>query len=127
MICSANEWNGFCIIETSVMKDSRCSSSTETLFLHVVKYNLLFCFCFSIRLFFQEYSRFTGQQVKREAISLYTFNHFHLLHRHLHISWVIAAESSPLCIAGSWNQTWNLWYTLFRIHSFYTYTGSCCS
>ena len=44
LICSANQWTGFCIIGTSVMKDSRRSSSTytESLFLHVVKHNLLF-------------------------------------------------------------------------------------
>ena len=128
LICSANQWTGFCIIGTSVMKDSRRSSSTytESLFLHVVKHNLLFLFFFSIWLFFHEYSRFTGQQVKGEAISLYPFYHFHPLHRHLDISWVIAAESSPLRIAGSRNRTWSLWYTLFRIHSFYTCTGSCC-
>ena len=114
------------------MKYSRPSLSTytESLFLHVVKHNLLLLFSFvlffSIWLFFHEYSRFTGQQVKGEAISLYPFYHFHPLHRHLDISWVIAAESSPLRIAGSRNQTWNLWCTLFRIHSFYTCTGSCC-
>ena len=104
---------------------------TKSLFLHVgTHYSLLF---FSTWLFFHEYSRFTGQQVKRGdggkegwSISLYPFYHFHPLHRHLDISWVIAAESSPLRIAGSRNRTWNLWYTLFRIHSFYTCTGSCC-
>ena len=130
LICSANQWTVFCIIGTSIMKDSRRSSSTytESLFLYVIKHNLLFLllFFFSIWLFFHEYSRFTGQQVKGEAISLYPFYHFHPLHRHLDISWVIAAESSPLRIAGSRNRTWNLWYTLFRIHSFYTCTGSCC-
>ena len=83
-------------------------------------------FFFSVWLFFHEYSRFTGQQVKREAISLYPFYHFHLLHRHLKISWVIAAESSPLRIAGSWNRTGNFWFMLFRIHSFCTCNGSCC-
>ena len=43
LICSGNQWTGFCIIETSVMKDSRHSSSTytESLFLHVLKHNLL--------------------------------------------------------------------------------------
>ena len=48
LICSANQWTGFCIIGTSVMKDSRRSSSTytESLFLHVVKHNLLFLFFF---------------------------------------------------------------------------------
>ena len=45
--------------------------------------------------------------------------------QNLDISCVIAADISPLRIAGSWNQTGNLWYTLFRIHSFYTCIGSC--
>ena len=78
LIFSANQWTGFCIIGTSDMKDSRRSSSTctESLFLHVVKYNLLFLFFF-LPGFFHEYSRFTGQQVKGEAISLYPFYHFH--------------------------------------------------
>ena len=128
MICSANEWTGFCIIGTSVMKDSRRSSLTyiKSLFLHVVKHNLLFCCFFSTRHSFHGYSRFTVQQVKGETISSYPFYHSHSLHRHLDISWVIAAEISLLCIAGSWNWTWNFWYTLFRIHSVYTCTGSCC-
>ena len=129
LICSANQWTGFCITGTSVMKDSRgCSSvSTESLLLHAVRHNLLFLFCFFYfyLAFFYDYSRFTGQQVEGETISLYPFYHFRLLHRHLDISWVIAAESSPLRIAGSLNRIWNLWYTLFRIHSFYTCTGSC--
>ena len=51
---------------------------------------------FSIWVLFHEYSRFTRQQEKGEAISLYHFYHFHLFHRHLYISRVIAAESSPL-------------------------------
>ena len=113
---------GFCIIRTSVMKNSRRSSSTytESLFLHLVKYNLLFFVLvfFFLSGFFLQYSRFTGQQVKWETISLYPFYHFNPLYRHLDISWVIAAESSPLRMPGSRNQTWNLWYTLFRIHSF---------
>ena len=66
--------------------------------------------------FFQKYPQFTGHQEKEETISLYSFKHFRLFHRHLDISWVIAAENSPLHIAGSRNCTWNLWYTLFGIH-----------
>ena len=44
LICSANQWTRFCIIGTSAIKDSRRSLSTytESLFLHVVKHNLLF-------------------------------------------------------------------------------------
>ena len=48
LICSANQWTGFCIIGTSFMKDSRRASSTYTksLFLHVVKNIFLFLFLF---------------------------------------------------------------------------------
>ena len=127
------DWSGFFIIGTSIMEDSRRSSSTytESMFLHVVKHNLFFCVfvfvvVFSIWLFCHEYSQFTLQQVKGETISLCPFYHFHRLYRHLDISWVIAAESSPLPIAGSRNRTWNAWYTLFRINPFDTCTGSCC-
>ena len=44
LICSANQLTGFCIIGTSVMKDSKGSSSTytESLFLHIAKHNFLF-------------------------------------------------------------------------------------
>ena len=51
-----------------------------------------------------------GQQEKEEAISFYPFYHFHSLHRHLDISWIIAAESSPLRIADSQARTENLWF-----------------
>ena len=33
-------------------------------------------------------------------------------------------RGTAMCIAGNRNRTWNLWYTLFRIPSFYTCTGS---
>ena len=56
-------------------------------------------FFFSIWVFFHEYSRFKGQQVKGKAFSLYPFYHFHLFHRHLDIYRVIATGSSPLRIA----------------------------
>ena len=36
--------------------------------------------------------------------------HFHLLDRHLDISWTITAESSPLHIARSRTRTGNLWF-----------------
>ena len=100
----------------------------KMLFIHIHQESVLTCcntFFFSTWLFFREYLRFTRQQVKGKAISLYPFYHFQLLYRHLDISWVVTAESSPLRIADSRNRTWNLWYTFFRIHSFYTCTGSC--
>ena len=128
LIYYANQWTGFCLIGISIMKDSRRSSSTytESLFLHVVKHNLLFLLFFFYLAFLSRIFTIHRTAGEGEAISLYTFYHFSPLHRHLDSSWVIAAESSPLRIAGSLNRTWNLWYTLFRIHSFYTCTGSCC-
>ena len=50
--CSANQWTGFCIIRTSVMKDSRLSSCTQTksLFLHAK--SIIFFFCFVLFCFF---------------------------------------------------------------------------
>ena len=65
---------------------------------------------FSIWVFFYEHSQFTGQQGKREGIYLTPLYHFHPLHGHLDISRAIAAESSPLRIAGSRTRTGNLWF-----------------
>ena len=61
--------------------------------------------------FFLEHSRFTGQQVKKEAISLSPLYHFHPLYRHLDISRAVIAESSPLHIASSRTRTGNLWFS----------------
>ena len=46
---------------------------------------------FSIWVFFYEYSPFTGQYGKGEAISLTPLYHFNPLHRHLEISQAITA------------------------------------
>ena len=48
-------------------------------------------------------SQFTGQQGKEEAL-----NHFHPVNRHLDISRVITAGSSPLHIGSSRTRTGNL-------------------
>ena len=55
---------------------------------------------FSIWVFFHKHSQITGLQGKGESISLTPHYCFHLLHRHLDISWVITAASSPLHIAS---------------------------
>ena len=55
--------------------------------------------------FFHEHSRSTGLQGKGEGISLTPHYHFHPLHRHLDISQVITAESSPLHIGSSRTRT----------------------
>ena len=64
-------------------------------------------FFFSIWVFFHEHSRFARQQGKGEGIYLTPLYHFHPLHGHLDISRAIAAESSPLHIAGSRTRTGN--------------------
>ena len=127
LICSANQWTGFCIIGTSVMKDSRRSSSTytESLFLHVVKHNLLFFVFFLSGFSFTNI--YDSQDSRwRGGYLLISFLPLPPGPQTLDISWVIAAENSPLPIAGSRSQTRNLCYTLFIIHFFYTCTGSCC-
>ena len=60
-----------------------------------------FFFFFSIRVFFHENSRFTGQLWKGEGIYLTPLYHFHPLHSHRDISRAFTAETSPLHIAGS--------------------------
>ena len=60
---------------------------------------------FSIWVFFHEHSGITGLQGKGDGISLTSHYHFHPFHRHLNISWVITAESSPLRIASSQTRT----------------------
>ena len=51
---------------------------------------------FSIWVFFHEHSRITGLQDKGKGISLTPHNHFQPLHRHVDISRMVAAESSPM-------------------------------
>ena len=61
-------------------------------------------FFFYLFFFFHKHSRVTGQQGKREAISLHPLYHFYSLDRLLDIRRVITAESSPLHIANSRNE-----------------------
>ena len=65
---------------------------------------------FSVWVFFREHSRITVLQGKGEGISLTPHYHFYPLHRHLDVSRVITAESSPLHIASSQTETRNLWF-----------------
>ena len=64
---------------------------------------------FSRWVFFHEHLRFTGQQGKRDAISLTPLYHFHPFHRHFH-SRAITEENSTLQIASSQTRTGNLWF-----------------
>ena len=58
-------------------------------------------FFFYVWVFLHEHSQITGLQGKGEGILLTLHYYFHLLHRHLDISQVITAESTPLHIASS--------------------------
>ena len=63
------------------------------------KIGLVFFFLFfSICVFFHEYSRFTGQQGKGEAISLSLLYHFYPFHRDLDIIGLHKKRSFPLRI-----------------------------
>ena len=108
---SRNQWTGFYIIGTSVRKRLRRSSPI------VLHKSVLTSFKaeFAFFIFFLSEFSFTNIQDSQDSRgrggSLYPFYHFHLFHRHLDISWVIAAESSPLRIAGSRIRAGNLWFT----------------
>ena len=65
---------------------------------------------FLIWVFFDKHSRITELKKKGEGISLTPHYYFHPLHRHLDISRVITAESSPVHIASSRTRTRNLWF-----------------
>ena len=65
---------------------------------------------FSIWVFFHKLSRITVLQGKGEDISLTPHYHFHPLHRHLDVSRMIIAESSPPYIASSRTWTGDLWF-----------------
>ena len=75
-----------------------------------LKYNWRNEFFFAIWVFIHKHSQITGLQGKGEGISLTPHYHFHPLHRHLDISRVITAESSPLHIASNRTRTGNLWF-----------------
>ena len=87
-----------CMFDWSQTKSLKFSSS------------FFFSFFFLYGFFFHNHSWIRGLQGKREGISLTPHYHFHPLHRHLDISQVITAESSPLHIGSSWTQTGNLWF-----------------
>ena len=69
----------------------------------------LFCFVFLSEIFFDDHSRITGLQGKREGIFWTPHYHFAPLHKHLDTSWTITAESSSLHIPSSWTWTGNIW------------------
>ena len=75
LICSGNQYTGFCIIGTSVMKDWRRSSSTytESLFLHAVKHNLFVCFFFFYLTFLSGIFKIHTTAGEREGYLLISF------------------------------------------------------
>ena len=78
---------------------SKCSTSNISFF---------FLFAFFFLFSFTNIHESQGLQGKREGVSLTSHYHFYPLHRHLDISRVITAESSPLHIASSRARTGNL-------------------
>ena len=105
------------------MKDSRRSSSTytESLFLHIVKHNLLFLFLFFYLAILSP--KFTIHRTPGEGGGFLPLLPALQTPRHQ-----LGYCCRELTSAHNWqrNLTWNLWYTFFRIHSIYTCTGSCC-
>ena len=90
------------------------STYTKSLFLHVVKHNFfLFVFFFYLVFLLLIFTihRTAGEEGGYLLKSFLPFLPASLL------------CSSPLHIVGSWNRTWNLRYTLYRIHPFFTFTG----
>ena len=67
-------------------------------------------FFFSVRVFFKERSRFTGQRKTEKGTSLTPLYHFRPLNRNLDINCAITAGSPPLHIATSRIRTWNFWF-----------------
>ena len=107
-------WNG--VIQSTNLNPLRANhtkcSNTLKQFVGNLSTNCLsvWPFCevgtfFSIWIFFNKHSRFTGQQGKEEGIYLTPLYHFHPLHRHLDIRRAITTETSPLRIASSRNRT----------------------
>ena len=82
--------------------------SFEKIYNFLISNNLYISF-FSIWVFFHKHLQFTGKQGKGEVVISTFHYHFHLLHRHLDISWAITVKSSPLHIASSQIRTGNLW------------------
>ena len=97
----------FCIIRRMLMN---CFLFRKKKMNSLFKFICFKEFFFSIWVFFHNYSRITGLQGKEEGISLTPHYHFHLLNRHLDISRLITAESSPLHIGSSQTRTGNLWF-----------------
>ena len=62
------------------------------MYVYVYIYIYIYFFFFYLDFLSQTFT-FTGQQGKLKAISLTPLYHFHPLHRHSDISWVITAES----------------------------------
>ena len=79
------------------------------LFIYVWFFIFLFIYLFYLG-FLSRTSWITGLPGKGEGISLTPHHHFHLLHRHLDISWATTAESSPLHIASGRSRTGNFWF-----------------
>ena len=66
-------------------------------------------FFFSIWVFFHQYHD-PQDTAEKGGVSLYPFYHFHQLQKHLGVIQVVAAESTPLRIAGNRTQIRSFWF-----------------
>ena len=82
------------------------------------KLTLMSFFFFLSEIYFVDIHELQDCRGKGRAIPHY---HFHPLHRHLYISWVITGESSPLHIANSRTRTGNLWFRSASCWAMYVY------
>lgn len=82
---------------------------------------------FSILVFFNEHSRFTGQQGKGDAILLTPLYYFHRIYGHLDINQAIAAVSLTLCMASSQDSTGTFGFRAYVANHQPTHPYCCIS
>ena len=92
-----------CLVVWATMTGNECFMITIYIYIYIYICNICIC-----TYTFHKHLWFTGQQRKKEAISLTPLFLFHPLQRHLDISRAITAESLPLPIASIWIRTGNL-------------------
>ena len=99
-----------CTFTVSITLSLKSRAETIHLFNYLKTYSRIYLYF----LFYVSFlSRtFTNHRTawEREGISLTPHYPFHLLHRHLDISWAITAKSSLLYIVSCRNRTRNLWF-----------------
>ena len=96
------------IFELYYNKSFRGSSNLGVLIMNLADTSTHINFYFTSELSFTNIDDSQDSKGRSEDISLSPLYHFHLLHRHLEISWMATGESSPVHIASSRISTENL-------------------